>query len=450
MPSPSMLSPQALRVPLTPPFAWTDRLRADRLTAPVSRLSALGRPWPRLGVIVWVLTTLVIAVIAIVQPHRCIAGIYRAAAVAWMNAEPLYAPGLHGYLYFPTGAVAYMPFLVLPEPLASHLWRVALSALLWVAIRRYARLIAPRNAGYAAGAILLLSAPAATIDLLRGQMTLPMLALLLFATVDLASGRDRRGGLLLAAAVFVKPLALVPALLVFATLPEARRGLLLGGVCGVLLSFLHNDPIYVVEQWVAMVGKLGVAAAPDSGTWFDVGAALKTAGWLAPDATLFGPRAAAAIVCLALAWLAVRRLDPRTAVIVVMSLGCCYLLLFNPRVEEGSYVMLAVLAAGASVVEGERPANGRRAALLALLCLALGTHMYGNTLYRPTAFWLKQVMAVGYVGCLVHVIMARRSLTCRATVGQRPHPAHAARSFVIGRLSNSRIVPPLARDNGYL
>lgn len=392
------------------PFALVDHRIRHRLA---------GRSWPRLGVVLWILTTLVIAVIAIVQPHRCIAGIYRAAALVWINAEPLYAPGLHGYLYFPTGALVYTPFLALPEPFASHLWRVALSAILFFSVRRYARLIDPRAAGYAAGAILMLSAPAATIDLLRGQMTLLMFALLLHATVDLATGREQRGGLLLAAALFVKPLALVPALLAFATIPGARRGLAVGALGGFLLSFVHDDPIYVLGQWVAMTAKLTTAAAPDSGTWFDVGAALKTAGLLDPAATLFTLRAAAAVACLALTFLALRRLDAATAAITAMSLGCCYLLLFNPRVEEGSYVMLAVLAAGAAVVEGERPDGGNRAALLALLCLALGTHMYGNTLYRPTAFWLKQVMAVGYVGFLVHVIMARRSLI-RPTLVSRP------------------------------
>ncbi len=393
------------------PFALVDHRIRHRLA---------GRSWPRLGVVLWILTTLVIAVIAIIQPHRCIAGIYRAAALAWMNGEPLYAPGLHGYLYFPTGALVYAPFLALPEPVASHLWRIALSAILFFSVRRYARLIDPRAAGYAAGAILMLSAPAATIDLLRGQMTLLLFALLLHATVDLATGREQRGGLLLAAALFVKPLALVPALLVFATIPGARRGLAVGALGGFLLSFVHDDPIYVLGQWVAMTAKLTTAAAPDSGTWFDVGAALKTAGLLDPAATLFTLRAAAAVVCLALTFLALRRLDPATAAITAMSLGCCYLLLFNPRVEEGSYVMLAVLAAGAAVVEGERPDGGNRAALLALLCLALGTHMYGNTLYRPTAFWLKQVMAVGYVGFLVHVIMARRALIRRALASRPP------------------------------
>jgi alpha-1,2-mannosyltransferase len=406
---PAMPTQHIAQAPMARPLVLIDHQTHHRLA---------GRSWPRLGVVLWILTTLVIAVIAIVQPHRCIAVIYRAAALAWMNGEPLYAPGLHGYLYFPTGTLVYMPFLALPEPFASHLWRITLSAILFFSIRRYARLIDPRAASYAAGAISMLSAPAATIDLLRGQMTLLMFALLLHATIDLATGRERRAGLILAAALFVKPLALVPALLVFATVPGARRGLAVGALVGFLLSLVHDDPIYAVGQWVAMTTKLTTAAAPDSGTWFDVGAALKTAGLLDPAATLFDLRAAAAAACLALAFLATRRLDSRTAAITTMSLGCCYLLLFNPRVEEGSYVMLAVLAGGAAVVEGARPDGGHRAALLALLCLALGTHMYGDTLYRPTAFWLKQVMAVSYVGFLVHVIMARRSLTCRTLVSR--------------------------------
>lgn len=155
---------QPLQLPLCLSDTDTD---IDTLDPPV----AAARTTPRLGLglWLWVTMTVAISIIAVIQPHRCISWIYRQAAEAWATASPLYAPGLHGFLYFPTGTLVYGPFALLPQLLDSHAWRLFLSASLVLAVRRYAHTLVPGAGAAVTGMILALTIPAAVIDLLRGQ-----------------------------------------------------------------------------------------------------------------------------------------------------------------------------------------------------------------------------------------------------------------------------------------
>lgn len=378
----------------------------DDLTPPATA----GRVTPRfgLGIWLWAVMTMVISIIAVIQPHRSISWIYRQAIEAWATASSLYAPGLHGFLYFPTSTLVYGPFALLPQPLDSHAWRLFLSATMVLAVRRYARTLAPGAGTAVAGMILALAVPAAVIDLLRGQMTLLMAAILLVAAADAADGKHRRAGLWLALAVFVKPLALVPAVLIIVAVPGTGPGFAAGLLIGVAAGVLHPHPDYAMAQWIAMIDKLRFAAAPDSGTWFDIGALLKRLGLIEPTEPLFGLRLAAALSTLILALLAARQFEARTAVVCCLHLGCCYLLLWNPRVEEGSYVMLALLLGGQAAVAARGSGHKRQALLAICLCLALGTHTYGDWIYRPTASWIKQIVALVHVTALSWGILVAR------------------------------------------
>lgn len=373
------------------------------------------------GRYVWWLTTLIVSILALFQQDRCIARVYRAASEAWISSAPLYAPGIHGYLYFPTGALVYLPFSIFPSPLDTHVWRLFLSLTLMLSIARFARLVASSPSSRAVGLVLALSVPAMVIDLLRGQMTMLMFAALLHAAADIAEGRSRRGAFVLAAAVFIKPLALVPAALIVALTPGTRKAFAAGILLGVLVGLAHSDFGYAVGQWAAMIGKLRTAASPDSGTWFDMGAMLKHFRIVAEGENLFTLRAVAALLTFLFSIVVSRRLDRRSAVVALLNLGCCYLLLWNPRVEEGSFVMLAVLSGGVVVAAPTDEKSGRTVRLTAMvICLALGTHVYGEWVYRPLVHWIKQLTTIAYVVVLAALITARRPL-----VGSFPVPANA-------------------------
>ncbi|WP_448206798.1 glycosyltransferase 87 family protein [Azospirillum sp. sgz302134] len=375
----------------------------------------LVRSWP---LALWGLFTLVMAVIAVEKPGRPITHIYRDATRDWWAGVPVYTDGIHGFLYFPSSAVLYGPMAALPLGLCDQVWRLALVLVFSTAVFRAATLMRSDDGPRTASWVLALAIPTASINVLRGQWELMMLAVVMHAAIDVARGHDRRGGLLLALAVALKPLALVPALLFGAVRPGVRRPLLLGIAAAFAVPFLHPDPGYVAGQYVAMVGKLTTAAAPDSGRWFDLTRLLAEIGLCPSYAAMTALRVVAAAATLGAALIAARRLDPPTAALVTLMLAVFYLVLFNPRTEEGSYLNVAALVALAAFVEHRRHPAGAVPALLFAAVFGLGAHFYGDWIYRPTQMWLKQGLTLLLYAYPALVIATGRSLV-------EPEPSHA-------------------------
>lgn len=182
-----------------------------------------ARHWP---LALWTLFTLAMAAVAVMKPGRPITHIYRDATRDWWSGVPVYTDGIHGFLYFPSSAVLYGPMAALPLGLCDQIWRLALVLVFSTAVFRAATLMRPDDGPCTASWVLALAIPTASINILRGQWELMMLAVVMHAAIDIARDRDVRGGLLLALAVALKPLALVPALLFGALRPGVRRPLL--------------------------------------------------------------------------------------------------------------------------------------------------------------------------------------------------------------------------------
>lgn len=362
------------------------------------------------AVMVWCLFVIAMAVLAVVRPERPITHIYRNAVIDWWSSVPVYGQGIHGFLYFPSSAVLLGPLAALPLGLGDQIWRLVMVTVFSGAVYRVALLLHPNMGRTLAAWVLVAAIPTASINVLRGQCELMMMSVVLHAAVDLARGRDRRGAMMLALAVALKPLALVPALLFAVVRPGVRRPLGLGVLIAVVAPFLHPDPSYVAGQYVAMFGKLATAAAPDSGRWFDLTRLLAEAGVQPAYATMTVLRLSVALLVVGIAWMAVRRLDHATGMIVTLMLGAWYLVLFNPRTEEGSYLSVAVLTTLAALVEHRRPRAGAVPMLLGLAVAGLGLHFYGGWLYRPTQMWLKQALTLALLGYPLWLVLTRRSL----------------------------------------
>lgn len=342
----------------------------------------------------WGVFVAVIAVLAAVKPMRPITRIYQSSALDWWASVPVYTEGIHGFLYFPSSAFLFGPLALLPLPLLDQVWRLIQAGVLAWAVWRAVRMLLPGDEDNLAPRVLALAIPAVSINLLRGQWELVMAAVLLHAAVDVAWGRWTRGGLLLALAVALKPLALVPALLFAAARPRLIAPLALGLAAAFALPFLHPDPAYVLHQYGAMAAKLLTAAEPDSGRWFTMAMLLNAVGVTPSYGTMTGVRLAAALATLAAALAAARRLDGRSAALVILWLAFAYLALFNPRTEEGTYANIAVMAALAACAEVRRTPRGVLPVLLGAAALALGTHTYGDWIYRPTETWIKQAVTL--------------------------------------------------------
>lgn len=359
---------------------------------------------------VWCLFVVAMAVLAVVRPERPITHIYRDAVIDWWSSVPVYTQGIHGFLYFPSSAVLLGPLAALPLGVGDQIWRLLMVAVFSGAVYRVALLLHPNMGRTLASWVLVAAIPTASINVLRGQCELMMMSVVLHAAVDLARGQDRRGATMLALAVALKPLALVPALLFAVLRPGARRPMALGLLLAAVAPFLHPDPGYVTGQYAAMFGKLATAAAPDSGRWFDLTRLLTEAGVQPAYATMTGLRLAGALLVVGLVWAAAHRLDRATGVMVTLMLGAWYLVLFNPRTEEGSYLGIAVLTTLAALVEHRRPRAGAVPVLLGLAVAGLGLHVYGGWFYRPTQMWLKQALTLALLGYPLWLVITRRSL----------------------------------------
>ncbi|WP_448189811.1 glycosyltransferase family 87 protein [Azospirillum sp. sgz301742] len=401
--------------------------------------------WPPapIGLALWGLFAVVIGVLAVVKPGRPITHIYRDAALDWWSGVPVYTGGIHGFLYFPSSAVLYGPFAALPLGLCDQIWRLLLVAVFSAAIARTAALLRRDAAHWTAAWVLALAIPTASINLLRGQWELMMVSIILHAAIDIARGDERRGGWLLALAVALKPLALVPALLFGAVRPGVRGTLLFGLVAAAAVPFLHPDPAYVAGQYVAMVAKLTTAAAPDSGSWFDLTTLLASAGVRPSYPAMTHLRIAAALATLAVAFTATQRLDRPTATLVTVMLAVFYLVLFNPRTEEGSYLNVAALAALAAFAEHRRQPTGALWVVLGAVVFGLGMHFYGDWIYRPTRPWLKQALTLGLYPYVAWIVVTGRSL---ATPEPEPEPAGAWRADRVALAVCLGVVPLWALD----
>jgi hypothetical protein len=378
---------------------------------------SLSRPWlptgskirfSRYEIAAWSLWAILFigcSMVAYLTPGRSVTGIYRQATQAWWAGQKLYTPEIHGFLYFPASAIFYTPFAFLPPVLGDFAWRSLSVVLLLSGVVRLARLIDPANARSLTATALWLALAVAGVNVLRAQTEVAMIALMMHATVDIAGRRWIRGALLLAIATGLKPLALVPLLLFGAVYRPLRLWLVLGLTAVLLLPFLYPDWSYVVSQYGDLVTKLMIAANPGSGRWNDVSMLLARCDIVLPGTAMTVLRLGVATGIAILAHLARRRYPEREAAFLVLLLSVCYLLLFNPRTELGSYLNIA-LPAGLMV--GLYLLQGRHyglATLLALFCLGLGTHSYGDWIYRPTDVWLKPALCLAFLTALAVSIL---------------------------------------------
>ncbi|HYH18661.1 MAG TPA: glycosyltransferase family 87 protein [Azospirillum sp.] len=372
----------------------------------------MRRNW---GLALWILFNAAIAVLAFATPMRAITHTHLNATLDWWASRPVHTDGTGGFPHLPSANLLFGPLALLPPELADQIWRLLSVAVLTWAVYRAAGLVRPDAPGRVAHGVLVLTIPAAALGILRGQWDVMMFAVLLHATVDLAWNRRARGALLLALAVAVQPLALVPALLFGALRPRAAPWLLAGLAAVVAAPFLHPDPAYVAGQYAAMADTLRAAA--DRSRGLDLGALLAHLGITPAYATMAGVRVAAALCTLGTAYLAYRRLESRTATLVTLMLAIAFLTLFDPHTDEGAFTGVAALAALALFAEHRR----RPAALPVLLgglALGLGTHVYGAWIDRPTHGWLKPTLILLLYVYIAAVVARRRTL-----VDPDPEPA---------------------------
>ncbi len=349
------------------------------------------------GIFLWVVFALVLAGIVAAQPdRRTVTPEYRGAAEKWWASEPGIYRGKSGFLYLPQAAVLYTPFAALPKRVGEPLWRVAVLSLLAAAIAGICKRLSPEKSGSLFFLATLLVIPASLSCARNGQNNLPLAAIYLLTATALAEKRWNLSAFFLVLSLALKPISLVPILLVAATFPATILPLGIGMVLLFASAFLHPSPAYVFEQYKEFGESLLRSGRPAKHDFCDFAGMFRTFGILLPPAFQILLRAAFAGFAL---WLARRTLtikngwDPAYSILL---LAVTYLMLFNPRTESNSYVMLAAFASPIAAYAALVAKNKKLALWTVLLCLALASDNAGWPIFPLTNLWFKALVTSAF------------------------------------------------------
>lgn len=366
----------------------------------------------RAALAIWLTYGLVLGVLVAVEPdRRTVTPNYRQAAEKWWpGEEDIYTGKKKGFLYLPQAAILYSPFAILPKRLGEPLWRwVSLGILAW-ALWRAARIFRS-SALPEGGAFFLLTVltfPASLASAGNGQMNILLAALFLHTAVCLAKQKWALSAGTFVLAFAWKPLAAVYFLLAGALLPKLRGWLLGALVLAFALPFLHPHPEFVWRQFQLGAEVLRASSQPGFHEFCDLAGMFRTFGVPLPDGVWFILRALAALGTLGLGWLALRRRPWPEAQLLLYTLAVTYLVLFNPRTEANSYILLApavaIWALRAFPSVGTEQFS-RLFLLLVGLAIALGCDSYGF-IHHWTNLWFKALVTSFFAAWVAWQILA--------------------------------------------
>jgi alpha-1,2-mannosyltransferase len=376
----------------------------------------LGHAWVRWLVdrqrvraawVMWAIVFLVFTAVTIAKPEfRSVTSAYRHASENWFAGRDIY-PQREGEMnYLPQFAILFSPFAQLPKAAGDTLWRLLQMGVFVSALRRLAT-VAQSGRMDLFLLVSILAAPVALGTVMNGQSNLLLAGAMGHAAVDLLRHRNWAVAGWLNVGLIAKPIAVVMALLVAATDGTVVPWLLGGMALTALVPLAFDAWPTVAGSYHAWFRQLLLLAPSEELRFEDLAGFLRVLGWHLDPGVWFVLRVAAGGAILAAWRIGSRRLEEPHRVLTLLGLSAGYLMVFNPRTETNSYVILApaiaVLAARFLAVESSRVGW-----VLAALALALGNAGMGNPIWPLTKLWLKPVVALAFLGWIFHRIFRRR------------------------------------------
>jgi len=256
-------------------------------------------------------------------PHR--------AAERFLAHEPLYRPsdGHYQYKYLPTFAAIMVPFTWVPKRSAEAAWFALTVIMAWGFVRLSIAALPDRrvSARVLFWLMLLLNGKSLVKELALGQFNLPVALLLLSAVIAVRNSRAVLAGATIAAAVFVKPYALV--LLPWLAWTAGMQSVIVFGLvlaAGLLLpaaSYGWNGNLTLLHEWYRTVTE---TTRPNLLGADNVSFAAMWTKWLGPGPTADYLSLATAVVAVAAGFAAMARRRQ----------------LAEPNYLEGAYFLLLV------------------------------------------------------------------------------------------------------------
>jgi hypothetical protein len=279
----------------------------------------------------------------------------RLAAERFLAHEPLYRPddGHYQFKYLPAFAAVMVPFTWPPKQIAEALWFALTVAMTWAFMRMALHALPQRRMAIAplVWLTLLLNAKFLVKELAFGQFNLPLALLLMGAVIAAQQGRGPVAGGLVAAAVFVKPYALV--LLPWLGWTQGLRSLLFFvvvlavGLAVPVVSYGWDGNLVLMQEWYRTVTD---TTAPNLLVRENVSFASMWAKWLQPGRLASLLTLASAIAGIVAGLIVIRRRSP---VVGPNYLEGAYFFVLIPLLspQGWDYVMLLALPAYMCLVD---------------------------------------------------------------------------------------------------
>src|SRR6202050_1395389 len=337
---------------------------------------------------------------------------YRLASTQWWAGIDPYSRDPHaGFLYFPQAAFLFTPFNLVPFMAGEILWRAATFGLFAYALVRLNRFFLTDNreaSGKPFLILALLAVPSAFASLRNAQFDLPLAALIVLATAEIASARWNAAAAWICVAVALKPLAVVPILLFGALYWKLIPRIIIGIAIVIVLPFLHWNPAFVAHEYIRCFETLVWAAKGDEPKYSDLAALLSHFGYDAPELLKTVIRILFAMIYLGLGAMALRRLSRIEAAWAVGALSADYLMLFIPRTETCSYVFLGPFVASLALFYAPKAGHKWLSYSLAFAALGLACDPFPTmgdfSIHYMTDRWLKPLLALFFLPILIQFI----------------------------------------------
>ena len=232
--------------------------------------------------------------------------VYRRAAERALVAAPLYRPddGHWQFKYLPAFAVVMLPLGLAPDRVVRACWFAGSILILVLVLRKSVRVLPERlhSRAYLIGITVLALGKFYAHELELGQVNIHMLALVVLALAEMQAGREVAAGLLVAAAIVLKPYAvlLLPWLVARRRLPSIA-GAAIGTTVALLLPisvYGFEDNAHLLADWWRTVTD---TTSSNLGDFNNVSAASVFARWLGPGAAAQALAAALVLTLLAVA-----------------------------------------------------------------------------------------------------------------------------------------------------
>jgi hypothetical protein len=373
-------------------------------------------------VLLWCVLCGACCVRAYLQPQRnTVFGIYRAAALAWIAGEDAYetaSPNIGPYRYAPVVTVVLLPFSLLPLDLGGLVWRLFNVLGLMGAFAWFLRDGLPWRNEKASAALWLLLMPLSLGSINNGQANVLLLALLLATGAALAGERWNLAAACLAGAVLLKVYPLAVALLLVLVYPRPLLGrFAIALAAGLLAPFAFQTPSYVLhayENWFVLL------ASDDRRDFLmheglrDFHLLSRLVGWPLPTRIYLAIQLLAGLSCAAIGiYGRARKLPERQQVWTMLTLGCCWMVVFGPAVESSTFILIAPALAWAIVESWTMEGTfWRRIVLGGVLALFVVSFMsLWFPLSRNWLYFLQPLAALLFFGERITEAVATRRTT---------------------------------------